>query len=683
MRDALIRLSVVLGLGVAGLIAWAGAAVAQADRCIVTGETGCPDLIVEKTVSGPGQTDREAVTVETGDEVFFSLLVRNQGTGSALIPANAVLVRDLIPPHITNVSAPACTTTTFPEGTLVECRSDPDEGSQMDAGGSRGFGITGTATTPGAVTNAAIVDPDDAVAEGNAAGNAESNNRDTAQVLIFDTDIIVSKTDSPDPVAPGGSITYTITVATDADSQTLTNLTLRDQIPDGTTLVGITPGPEELAEYTCSVTGPPPTVICVLNAGQTVEPGETDTFTLTVNVTAPDDSVITNIASASATITGGSGIVAGQDDERTAVEAPADISVEKSDNPDPVTAGQILTYTVVVRNLDAGAEAEAVRVEDTLPAGTTFVPEGSSPNCAPPEDGIVVCLIPEIAPQQSASLTIQVRTSPSLANGTVLTNVVCVRASNQADNQCQGNNRDTEDTTVQSRATLALTKSCTSNTARPGGDAAPGDRVTCVINVTNQGPSTATDVTLSDDLPDGATMAGTPQSTTDDGTAPFACTVQATDPELTCGPDPTLSPNSTNTVRYTVTVTRSATPGQRFTNTATSDAANAEAVTRTAVITVARCTIDARGAVSGRSIVGTAGNDVICGSRFADAIDGRGGNDVIFAGGGADAVNGGSGNDLIFGGAGADALRGGLGFDVIDGGSQSDACSGESKVNCP
>ena len=50
----------------------------------------------------------------------------------------------------------------------------------------------------------------------------------------------------------------------------------------------------------------------------------------------------------------------------------ADLQLSKSDAPDPVVAGGQITYDIVIFN--AGPDtSEFVSIEDTLPAGTTFV----------------------------------------------------------------------------------------------------------------------------------------------------------------------------------------------------------------------------------------------------------------------------------------------------------------------
>ena len=58
--------------------------------------------------------------------------------------------------------------------------------------------------------------------------------------------------------------------------------------------------------------------------------------------------------------------------EDTTVITRADLSITKSDSPDPVIAGTNLTYTMTVDS-DGPSDALNVSVSDTMPAGTTFV----------------------------------------------------------------------------------------------------------------------------------------------------------------------------------------------------------------------------------------------------------------------------------------------------------------------
>ena len=77
------------------------------------------------------------------------------------------------------------------------------------------------------------------------------------------------------------------------------------------------------------------------------------------------------------------------------------------------------------------------------------------------------------------------------------------------------------------------------------------------------------------------------------------------------------------------------------------------------------------------TIVGTAGDDVLHGTRGSDVIWLGDGDDTVQAGAGADLVCGGEGNDFIHLGRGRDRARGGTGSDGIFGGAGADALLGE------
>src|SRR5207247_1245291 len=106
----------------------------------------------------------------------------------------------------------------------------------------------------------------------------------------------------------------------------------------------------------------------------------------------------------------------------TTVNAPAasaDLSITKGDVPDPVTAGQQLTYTLTVHN--GGPDAAAgVSVSDVLPAGAAFV-------SATPSQGTcsgtstVSCALGGLANGGSATVSIVVT-----ASGTSLSNTATV-----------------------------------------------------------------------------------------------------------------------------------------------------------------------------------------------------------------------------------------------------------------
>ena len=67
--------------------------------------------------------------------------------------------------------------------------------------------------------------------------------------------------------------------------------------------------------------------------------------------------------------------------------------------------------------------------------------------------------------------------------------------------------------------------------------------------------------------------------------------------------------------------------------------------------------------------IGGAGDDQVCGNKFANVLYGKGGNDQ---------VNGREGSDTLFGDAGADKLCGGTGDDRLEGGTGNDTLRGDA-----
>ncbi len=68
----------------------------------------------------------------------------------------------------------------------------------------------------------------------------------------------------------------------------------------------------------------------------------------------------------------------------------SDLSVTKTDSPDPVTVGNNLTYTVTITNNGPGG-ATGVVLTDTLPVGVTFVSATPSQGSCGEASGVVTC----------------------------------------------------------------------------------------------------------------------------------------------------------------------------------------------------------------------------------------------------------------------------------------------------
>ena len=107
-------------------------------------------------------------------------------------------------------------------------------------------------------------------------------------------DLSVTKSDSPDPVASGGNITYSI-VVTNNGPGSATNVTLTDQLPAGTTFVSCVASLGSCSGPDVGTNGPGPVTATPGNIG----PSGSVTVTLVVNVNALAGTVISNTATAS------------------------------------------------------------------------------------------------------------------------------------------------------------------------------------------------------------------------------------------------------------------------------------------------------------------------------------------------------------------------------------------------
>ena len=120
----------------------------------------------------------------------------------------------------------------------------------------------------------------------------------------------------------------------------------------------------------------------------------------------------------------------------------ADLAVEKSDSPDPVDVGAVLTYTITVTNLDLSDSPPGVVVEDKLPNKVKFLSAVSSQGTCDRQGRKVTCELGTMTPGSSETVTIRVQPK----DGGTISNTATVD-SDFADPE-PSNNEDTEATKV-------------------------------------------------------------------------------------------------------------------------------------------------------------------------------------------------------------------------------------------
>ena len=183
----------------------------------------------------------------------------------------------------------------------------------------------------------------------------------------------------------------------------------------------------------------------------------------------------------------------------TPIDLQADLEVTKTDSPDPVIAGNNITYTINFKN--NGPNASGATVTDATPAGTTFVSAqvttGTGWGIVNPgvgNTGNVVFSKATVADEETAVFEIVVKVASSVPAATIITNNATA-ATTGATDPVPGNNTGTATTTVIAQADLSITKTDGATTE------IPGTSVTYTITVSNAGPSDANGVSVADTFP--------------------------------------------------------------------------------------------------------------------------------------------------------------------------------------
>ena len=329
-----------------------------------------------------------------------------------------------------------------------------------------------------------------------------------------DANLVVTNSDSPDPVATGSTITYTQTI-TNNGPDTAVNVTLTQTSPAGTTIQSIAAPPG----WSCA--GAPSGSTGVITCSKaTMLPSETATFTYVVNVTAPSGTI-------TSTVTGDSDTYDPDPSNNSAsavtnITAPtsADLAIAKTTPTTTAPAGSLITWTITLTNNGPSAAANPV-MTDTLPASLLFrsisAPAGFT--CTTPAfrtTGTITCNAATLANGASAVFTLVTEVAQG-ATGTLTNNATASSATTDGN---AGNSGVTTSPVAigPSSADLTITKT-TPTTSIPA-----GSNVTYTITVGNAGPSTATNVVVNDTLPAGLQfVSATPSQGTCNAASPVVC----------------------------------------------------------------------------------------------------------------------------------------------------------------
>jgi uncharacterized repeat protein (TIGR01451 family) len=250
---------------------------------------------------------------------------------------------------------------------------------------------------------------------------------DEVQSLNNRSGVAICKT-GPETAVAGTDVTYTLDL--DAWGRWDKDFTVTDQIPEGTTLVSVTPSTDA---WDCSNSADP-YVEC--NAYD-VDPEDVDNSTITVVVTIASsylDEGIYNCADISqhwsrdfnedqamAEDFEGNGHWSDESCWGTDVTRESDISIEKT-GPASLEVPADIVYTITATN-NGPSDSDPVTVEDTFPANTTFVTTGGGIadwTCADSHETTLSCTtLAGLASGASASFTLTLHVDAAQATHTL------------------------------------------------------------------------------------------------------------------------------------------------------------------------------------------------------------------------------------------------------------------------
>nr|MBF6619705.1 DUF11 domain-containing protein [Patulibacter sp.] len=284
-----------------------------------------------------------------------------------------------------------------------------------------------------------------------------------------------------DNLVPGAPVTYEIE-ATNHGPSVATGVAVEDTLPASLTLVSA-PG--------CSVNRQ----VLTCNAG-TLDVDASRTFTVTATVNPDATGTLANTATVEST-TPDANPANDTSTVSRALSPAADLEVTKTVSDASVHQGDTFTYEIEVRN-DGPSDAVAVTLVDALPAPgvvlATTAPTTDQGACTPTAaTNTVNCALGTLAPDETATVTIT-----ALAVGVGTFNNVATAATTTAEADTT-NNEDDVDVTVAPVADVGIEKTAPTTVAANG-------NLTYTLSVSNAGPSPATDVVVTDDLPSGVSF---------------------------------------------------------------------------------------------------------------------------------------------------------------------------------
>ena len=456
------------------------------------------DLEVSKSAS--------ASTANTGDVLTFTVSVFNDDaveTGDA----TGVDLVDQLPSGFTLVPGTISNGGVYNAGDLTVSWSDLSiaNGATLNLTYQVSMNASGPYTNTVEITASDLADPDSTV--DNDDGDQSEDDEAAETVSLQTADLSLAKGVSSSTASVGETLTFTLTVS-NAGTTDATGVEITDNVPAGFTIATINNGGMQSGSTIVwsgqNVATAAPLVL-TYTATVNAPTGASGEYNNTAEITAsdfqdPDSSVNNDDGDQS------------EDDEAAAsiTLEEADLEVSKSASASTVNAGDILTFTVSVFNNDAVETGDATGVDlvDQLPSGFTLVP-GTISNGGVYNAGDLTVSWSDLSIANGATLNLTYQVSVN--DSGPYTNTVEITASDLGDPDSTVNNDDgdqSEDDEAVETISLQTADLSLAKTVAAGSSATPniGENVVFELTVTNAGAQTATNVEVTDQVPNGLSI---------------------------------------------------------------------------------------------------------------------------------------------------------------------------------
>lgn len=484
------------------------------------------DLVALKTITtNPASTATPAIAAP-GSTITYTVIGRNDG------PSRATTVRilDNVPDGIqilTATSSDVTDTVTIPPSALDTTPANADDITidmgdlLVGAGNQTTITITAVvlASTSGLFTNSATISSTNTTVNSEA-GQTGANtaeviaNAQRAINLVATKSITTNPASTANPASapPGSTITYTILARNDGPFAA-TTVQVVDDLPDGIRVLSATlNGTAVTVPASASDTTPAnPDNITFAIGNLATGAGNQSTISIVAVVLSSTLGQFTNTAVISATDTVANfESVPDTVNNTSAITANAgrtvDLSVTKN-GPATAISGNTITYTMTATN-NGPSDAIGVQVVDNIPDGirvisatvngvATTIPASASDNIAANNDDITFLVGNLGATAVNNTITIVAAILPSTTGSLVNSAVISTTDVNSVDPVNTNTASITTTLTQQNDVTVDKIGQASAEAGRT---------ITYTMNVTNNGPSTATSIALLDTLPTGVTF---------------------------------------------------------------------------------------------------------------------------------------------------------------------------------